>query len=62
MSLTSLGPYAHFIVACYALVAAVVVILIGWIALDYRRQKALLRDLNKAGVARRSGKPASDIR
>ena len=58
----SLGPYADFIVACYALVAAVVVILIVWITMDYRRQKALLRDLDKAGVARRSGKQASDIR
>ena len=57
----SLGPYASFIVACYALVAIVVVILIVWIALDYRRQTALLRDLDKAGVSRRSGKQASDI-
>ena len=34
----SLGPYASFIVTSYALVAAVVVILIGWIAIDYRRR------------------------
>ena len=58
----SLGPYANFIVACYALVTAVVLILIVWITLDYRRQKALLHDLDKAGIARRSGRPASDIR
>ena len=57
----NLGPYASFIVICYVLVAAVVVILIGWIAVDHRRQKALLRDLDKAGIARRSGKPASDL-
>lgn len=61
MSLASLGPYAHFIVICYVLVAAVVVVLIGWIALDYRRQKAMLVDLDKAGVARRSGRNASDL-
>ena len=61
MSFQSLGPYAHFIVACYALVAFVVAILIGWIALDYRRQKMILRDLDKAGIARRSGRNASDV-
>lgn len=57
----SLGPYAHFIVTCYVLVAAVVAILIVWIALDYRRQTAMLRDLDRAGVARRSGRNASDV-
>ncbi|MDB5484744.1 MAG: cycX [Tardiphaga sp.] len=62
MSFASLGPYSHFIVACYALVALVVVILIVWIALDYRRQTTMLRDLDKAGVARRSGRSASDLR
>ena len=34
----SLGPYAAFIVAAIVLVAAVVLILIVWIAIDYRRQ------------------------
>ncbi|MGB3447645.1 MAG: heme exporter protein CcmD, partial [Xanthobacteraceae bacterium] len=34
----SLGPYASFIVSSYLLVALVVLILIGWIALDYRQQ------------------------
>jgi heme exporter protein D len=32
----SLGPYASFIVTSYALVAAVVLILIFSIAIDYR--------------------------
>jgi heme exporter protein D len=41
----SLGPYASFIVTAYALVTAVVAILIAWIAIDYRRQKELLREL-----------------
>ncbi len=59
--MASLGPYAHFIVTCYALVAAVVAILIVWIALDYRRQTAMLRDLDRAGVSRRSGRSASDV-
>ena len=35
----ALGPYASFIVTSYAVVAAVVLILILWIAIDYRRQK-----------------------
>jgi len=57
----SLGPYASFIVTAYALVTAVVAILIAWIALDYRRQKELLRELEASGVVRRSGRGAADI-
>jgi heme exporter protein D len=57
----SLGPYASFIVTCYLLVTAVVLILIMWIAIDYRRQKALLRELDASGVSRRSGRSAVDI-
>ena len=56
-----LGPYASFIVISYLLVAAVVAILIGWIALDYRRQKARLRELEASGIVRRSGRGAADI-
>jgi heme exporter protein D len=58
----SLGPYASFIVTSYALVAAVVLILIGWIALDYRQQRERLRELEASGVTRRSGRQATDIR
>jgi heme exporter protein D len=54
----TLGPYAAFIVTSYALVAAVVAILIGSIAVDYRRQKARLRDLEASGITRRSGRGA----
>jgi heme exporter protein D len=57
----SLGPYTSFIVTSYALVAAVVVILIVWIAIDYRNQKARLRDLEASGVVRRSGRGSADI-
>jgi heme exporter protein D len=56
----SLGPYASFIVTCYVLVAAVVLILIIWIALDYRRQKRRLAELEKNGLTRRSGRNATD--
>jgi heme exporter protein D len=38
----ALGPYASFIVTSYLLVTAVVLVLIAWIAIDYRRQKQRL--------------------
>jgi heme exporter protein D len=58
----SLGPYAAFIVTSYVLVTAVVLILIIWIAIDYRRQKQRLRELEASGVTRRSGRGATEIR
>jgi len=58
----SLGPYASFITISYVLVAAVVLILIGWVAIDYRRQKARLRELEASGVTRRSGRGVADTR
>lgn len=58
----ALGPYATFIVTSYLLVAAVVLVLIAWIAIDYRRQKERLRELEASGVIRRSGRSAADIR
>jgi len=54
----SLGPYASFIVTSYLLVTVVVLILIAWIAIDYRRQMTRLRELDASGVARRSGRSA----
>jgi heme exporter protein D len=58
----SLGPYASFIVTSYLLATLVVLILIGWIAIDYRRQKQRLRALEASGVVRRSGRGVGDIR
>ena len=60
--MSALGPYASFIVTSYALVAGVVLILIIWIAIDFRRQKARLRDLEASGITRRSGRGAAEIR
>ena len=57
----SLGPYASYIVTSYTLVAAIVLILVVWIAIDYRRQKQRLRELEASGVTRRSGRQATDI-
>ena len=57
----SLGPYASFIVISYALVALVLVLLIGWIVLDYRSQTERLRQLDASGVTRRSGRSATEL-
>ena len=57
----TLGPYASFIVTSYALVGAVVAILIAWIAIDFRRQKDRLRELEASGITRRSGRSAADL-
>jgi heme exporter protein D len=57
----ALGPYASFIVTSYALVAAVVMILILWVALDYRHQNQRLRELDASGVTRRSGRSAAEF-
>jgi heme exporter protein D len=57
----SLGPYASFIVTSYLLATGVVLILIAWIAIDYRRQKMRLRELEASGVVRRSGRSTADI-
>lgn len=49
-----LGPYASFIVTSYLLVTLVVIALIVWIVLDYRRQQETLRQLEAKGVKQRS--------
>ena len=61
MTAMSLGPHASFVVTSYALATAVVLILIAWIAIDHRRQKARLRELEASGVVRRSGRGVADI-
>ena len=61
MTAMSLGPNASFILTSYAVAAVVVLILIGWIALDYRRQKHRLRELEASGIVRRSGRSAAEI-
>ena len=58
----ALGHYASFILTSYLLAAAVVLALIGWIAIDYRSQTRRLRDLEQRGVVRRSGRSATEIR
>jgi heme exporter protein D len=58
----SLGPYAPFILTSYLLVTAVVSMLIAWIAIDYRRLKERLRELDASGIVRRSGRSATEIK
>jgi heme exporter protein D len=56
----SLGPYATFIETSYLVVLMVVVLLIAWIAIDYRRQRRRLNELESEGVVRRSGQKTTD--
>jgi heme exporter protein D len=56
----SLGPYTTFIVTSYLVVLAVVVLLIAWIAIDYRRQKRRLSELESDGISRRSRRNTMD--
>jgi heme exporter protein D len=58
----SLGRYAPFILTSYGIVAAVVLFLIIWIAMDYHRQRERLRELEASGVSRRSGRSAADTK
>ena len=51
-----LGPHAPFIVVAYAVVFAIVVLLVAWIASDYRRQLRTLRALEAEGITRRSAR------
>ena len=51
-----LGPHAAFIWASYAVVAVVLVVLIGWLLFDGRRQQRLIAELEARGVRRRSNR------
>ncbi len=50
----ALGPHWGFIVASYAIFAAVVLGLIVWVVSDHRAQKKALADLDARGIRRRS--------
>jgi len=52
--MSALGTHAGFIVAAYGAAVLIVVALILWVAFDYRTQRGVLRDLDKAGAKRRS--------
>ena len=56
-----LGPYATFIAASYLVVLVVVVLLIAWIAIDYRSQRRRLDELESEGVTRRSRRQTTEL-
>ncbi len=56
-----LGPYAAYILTSYLLALVVVLVLIGWIAADYRSQTKRLRQLEQSGIGRRSGRSATEM-
>ena len=58
----TLGPYVSFIVTSYLAAALVVVLLVAWIAIDYRSQKRRLQALEESGVTRRSGRSAAETK
>ena len=49
-----LGPHASFILAAYGVALLVLIVLIGWIALDYRAQRRRVAELESQGITRRS--------
>jgi heme exporter protein D len=53
-----LGPYASFILASYAIVAAGIALSIAWLFFDGRRQQGLIDELEARGVRRRSAPPS----
>jgi heme exporter protein D len=57
----NLGPHAFYIVGSYAAAALIVVAMLMWVALDYRRQLRMLAELDAQGVTRRSERAAGDV-
>jgi heme exporter protein D len=49
-----LGPHASFILAAYGVAVLVLIVLIGWIVLDYRAQRRRVAELESQGITRRS--------
>ena len=50
----NLGPHAAFILAAYGVTLLVVLVLIAWVAIDYRSQRRRVAELESQGVTRRS--------
>ena len=50
-----MGVNAGFIIAAYGATAIVVVLLVAWVAIDHRKQKRALAELEARGVKRRAG-------
>jgi heme exporter protein D len=52
--------HIDFIAAAYAAAVIIVGILIAWVSLDFRAQQSVLIELDRQGVARRSGPGRTD--
>ena len=48
------GPHAGFILGSYAVTLVTILALIAWVVVDHRQQRALLADLERRGLTRRS--------
>lgn len=49
-----LGPHAVYIWMSYLIAAVIILVLIGWLVLDGRRQQRLIAELEARGVRRHS--------
>ena len=56
MGLVGSDPNTGFIFAAYLVTALTCLALVAWIAIDHRRQRAILADLEARGVTRRSAR------
>jgi heme exporter protein D len=54
------GPHMTFIVSAYAVAALIVIAMIVWVMLDYRRQLRMLAELESRGITRRSERGNED--
>ena len=51
-----LGANAGFIIAAYGAAAVVVLLLVAWVVIDFRKQKRALAELEARGITRRAGR------
>lgn len=51
-----MGANAGFIIAAYGAAAIVVLLLVAWVVIDFRRQKRALAELEARGITRRAGR------
>jgi heme exporter protein D len=49
-----LGANAGFIIAAYGAAAIVIMLLVAWVAIDFRKQKRALAELKARGITRRA--------
>ncbi len=51
-----MGANAGFIIAAYGAAAVVIVLLVAWVVIDFRKQKRALAELEARGITRRAGR------